>query len=63
MRRILIEQARRKCSQRRGGARRRCDLLDDDRLDTSRIAAVFRESDLNLIAGQYGRVVRSVAAR
>ena len=63
MRRVLIEQARRKCSQRRGGARRRCDLLDDDRLDTSRIAAVFRESDLNLIAGQYGRVVRSVAAR
>ena len=36
MRRVLIEQARRKCSQRRGGARRRCELLDDDRLDTSR---------------------------
>jgi RNA polymerase sigma factor (TIGR02999 family) len=36
MRRVLIEQARRKCSQRRGGAHRRCELLDDDRLDTSR---------------------------
>jgi hypothetical protein len=36
MRRVLIEQARRKCSQRRGGTRQRCELLDGDRLDTSR---------------------------
>jgi RNA polymerase sigma factor (TIGR02999 family) len=33
MRRILIEQARRKCSQRAGGRRRRCKLRDDDCLD------------------------------
>src|SRR2546423_2581373 len=30
MRRILVEQARRKCSQRRGGAGRRCELRDED---------------------------------
>jgi RNA polymerase sigma factor (TIGR02999 family) len=30
MRRILIEQARRKSSQRRGGPRHRCELRDDD---------------------------------
>jgi RNA polymerase sigma factor (TIGR02999 family) len=35
MRRILIEQARRKCSQRAGGLRRRCELRDDDCLDVS----------------------------
>ena len=33
MRRILIEQVRRKRSQRRGGARVRCDLGDDDLLN------------------------------
>jgi RNA polymerase sigma factor (TIGR02999 family) len=33
MRRILIEQARQKRSQRRGGARKRCDLHDADRID------------------------------
>jgi RNA polymerase sigma factor (TIGR02999 family) len=35
MRRILIEQVRRKRSQRQGGARRRCPLADDDRVDIS----------------------------
>ncbi len=35
MRRILIDLARRKCSQRCGGARHRCELLDADRIDTS----------------------------
>lgn len=30
MRRILIDQARCKCGQRRGGARHRCELLDGD---------------------------------
>jgi RNA polymerase sigma factor (TIGR02999 family) len=30
MRRILVEQARRKCSQRCGGMRRRCELRDGD---------------------------------
>src|SRR5262249_18718246 len=30
MRRILIERARRKRSQRQGGARRRCELTDED---------------------------------
>jgi RNA polymerase sigma factor (TIGR02999 family) len=34
MRRILIEQARRKGSQRRGGARQRCTLSDADLIDT-----------------------------
>src|SRR5215470_8912577 len=33
MRRILIDEARRKGSQRRGGARNRCDLRDEDRID------------------------------
>jgi RNA polymerase sigma factor (TIGR02999 family) len=33
MRRILIEQARRKCSQRRGGAGRRCELRDEDLIE------------------------------
>jgi RNA polymerase sigma factor (TIGR02999 family) len=32
MRRILIEQARRKGSQRRGGSRHRCELLEEDRI-------------------------------
>jgi RNA polymerase sigma factor (TIGR02999 family) len=32
MRRILIDQARRKCGQRRGGDRRRRDLLDEHRI-------------------------------
>jgi RNA polymerase sigma factor (TIGR02999 family) len=35
MRRILIEQARRKCSQRSGGKRHRCELRDDDWIDNS----------------------------
>jgi RNA polymerase sigma factor (TIGR02999 family) len=30
MRRILIESARRKCSQRQGGVRRRCQLSDEE---------------------------------
>jgi RNA polymerase sigma factor (TIGR02999 family) len=30
MQRILVEQARRKCSQRHGGMRRRCELRDED---------------------------------
>jgi RNA polymerase sigma factor (TIGR02999 family) len=34
MRRILIDTARRKRSLRRGGAGRRCDLLDDDLIAT-----------------------------
>jgi RNA polymerase sigma factor (TIGR02999 family) len=34
MRRILIDQARRKRSQRRGGTRGRCELRDDDRVET-----------------------------
>jgi RNA polymerase sigma factor (TIGR02999 family) len=33
MRRILIEQARRKRSQRQGGARGHCELSDDDRVE------------------------------
>jgi len=33
MRRILIDQARRKLSKRRGGTLRRCDLSDGDRID------------------------------
>jgi RNA polymerase sigma factor (TIGR02999 family) len=33
MRRILIDQARRKCGQRCGGARRRSDLLDEHLVD------------------------------
>src|SRR5262249_40214411 len=32
MRRILIDNARRKRSQRQGGARRRCELSDEDRV-------------------------------
>jgi RNA polymerase sigma factor (TIGR02999 family) len=36
MRRILIEQARRKGSERRGGTRHRCQLLDDDLIDVPR---------------------------
>jgi len=32
MRRILVDQARRKRSQRRGGMRGRCELRDDDRV-------------------------------
>src|SRR6516162_8595089 len=32
MRRILVEQVRRKRSQRRGGERRRCELSDEDRI-------------------------------
>jgi RNA polymerase sigma factor (TIGR02999 family) len=35
MRRILIERARRKCSQRSGGKRHRCQLRDDDWVDYS----------------------------
>src|SRR5262249_10150263 len=34
MRRILIDQARRKCSQRRGGMQRRYELRDDDLLES-----------------------------
>ncbi len=33
MRRILIEQARRKCNQRRGGARHRCQLRNEDLIE------------------------------
>ena len=33
MRRILVESARRKQSQRRGGRNERCELRDDDRVD------------------------------
>src|SRR5436190_3837563 len=33
MRRILIDQVRRKRSQRQGGARRRCELADEDLID------------------------------
>jgi RNA polymerase sigma factor (TIGR02999 family) len=33
MRRVLIEQARRKCSRRQGGARRRCELSDEERVE------------------------------
>jgi RNA polymerase sigma factor (TIGR02999 family) len=33
MRRILIDQARRKCGQRRGGARCRRELLDEHRIE------------------------------
>jgi len=33
MRRILVEQARRKHSQRQGGTRRRCELSDHDRVE------------------------------
>jgi RNA polymerase sigma factor (TIGR02999 family) len=33
MRRILVESARRKQSQRRGGRHERCELRDDDRVD------------------------------
>jgi RNA polymerase sigma factor (TIGR02999 family) len=33
MRRILIDQVRRKRSQRQGGARRRCELSDEDVID------------------------------
>jgi RNA polymerase sigma factor (TIGR02999 family) len=43
MRRILIDQARQKCSQRRGGAQRRAELLDGDL-----IAAPVNEALLDL---------------
>ena len=33
MRRILIEQARRKCTQRRGGRRPRCEIREADRVE------------------------------
>ena len=33
MRRILVEQARRRQSQRRGGEHKRCELRDDDRME------------------------------
>jgi len=33
MRRILVEQARRRQSQRRGGEHKRCELRDDDRIE------------------------------
>ena len=33
MRRILVENARRKQSQRRGGTRGRCDLRESDRIE------------------------------
>src|SRR5262245_22505821 len=33
MRRILVEQARRKKTDKRGGAHRRCELRDDDRIE------------------------------
>src|SRR6516162_8748947 len=33
MRRILVDQARRKRSQRRGGMHGRCELRDDDRVE------------------------------
>jgi RNA polymerase sigma factor (TIGR02999 family) len=33
MRRILIEQVRRKRSQRRGGTQGRCELSDEDRIE------------------------------
>jgi RNA polymerase sigma factor (TIGR02999 family) len=33
MRRILVEHARRKSSQRQGGTRRRCELSDEDRVE------------------------------
>jgi RNA polymerase sigma factor (TIGR02999 family) len=33
MRRILIDQVRRKRSQRQGGTRRRCELADEDRVE------------------------------
>jgi RNA polymerase sigma factor (TIGR02999 family) len=33
MRRILVDQARHKLSQRRGGARRRCELSEADRIE------------------------------
>jgi RNA polymerase sigma factor (TIGR02999 family) len=53
MRRILIEQARRKCSQRRGGLRRRSFLdenqlgvlPDEDLLDLDDVLAKFAASD------------------
>jgi RNA polymerase sigma factor (TIGR02999 family) len=32
MRRILVDEARRKLSQKRGGERRRCELSEDDRI-------------------------------
>jgi RNA polymerase sigma factor (TIGR02999 family) len=35
MRRIFVDQARRKQSQRRGGLLKRCELRDDDRLEIS----------------------------
>src|SRR5262249_16869178 len=35
MRRILVDQVRRKHSQRRGGTRRRCELSDADLVDVS----------------------------
>src|SRR5262245_64984687 len=34
MRRVLVDEARRKGSQRRGGARQRCTLLDGDLVET-----------------------------
>ena len=33
MRRILVDEVRRKLSQKRGGARRRCELSEGDRID------------------------------
>jgi RNA polymerase sigma factor (TIGR02999 family) len=33
MRRLLVDNARRKRSQRRGGTRGRCELRDDDRVE------------------------------
>jgi RNA polymerase sigma factor (TIGR02999 family) len=54
MRRILIEQVRRKCSQRQGGARHRCELaaedlvavpLDDQLLDLDEALAKLGSAD------------------
>jgi RNA polymerase sigma factor (TIGR02999 family) len=41
MRRILVEQARRKGNLRQGGGRRRCTLSDEDRVDLQMSAEVI----------------------
>ena len=45
MRRVLIEQARQKGAQRRGGARDRCELLDDDLMTAPRYAELLDLDD------------------
>jgi RNA polymerase sigma factor (TIGR02999 family) len=46
IRRILIDRARHKSSQRRGGARQRCDLRDEDRIAIPRNEELLELDDV-----------------